>query len=33
MEIDSMMLDGVSVGAERQLAALLVRCAENLEKV
>lgn len=31
MAVDSEMLDGFSATAERQLATLLTRCAENLE--
>jgi DNA-binding MarR family transcriptional regulator len=31
MDIDSRMLEGVSASSQRQLAAMLTRCAENLE--
>jgi DNA-binding MarR family transcriptional regulator len=31
MAVDSAMLQGVSLGAQNQLAAVLTRCAENLE--
>jgi DNA-binding MarR family transcriptional regulator len=31
MSVDETMLDGISASAQRQLAALLARCAANLE--
>lgn len=31
MDVDSAMLVGLSLSAQRQLAAMLTRCAENLE--
>src|SRR5690349_5879024 len=31
MDVDSAMLEGLSLSAQRQLAATLTRCAENLE--